>query len=170
MQTDQPAQAGGFILREAQRQDIPAIVALWEEMMDFHHAYDSRFRFAPNATRELQRQLHAAIRSRSAHVLVAVSAGNVIGYILGELHVRKPIYPMGKYGFISDISVTQGWRRRGVGRALVESLLLWFRRHEVTAIELFISEANPISAQFWQGMGFRPFLRMLRMDVEGEKG
>jgi GNAT superfamily N-acetyltransferase len=170
MQTDQPAKAGGFILREAQRQDIPAIVALWEEMMDFHHAHDPRFRFAPNAARELQRQINAAIRSRSAHVLVAESAGYVIGYILGELHVRKPIYPMGRYGFISDISVTQRWRRRGVGRALVESLLLWFRRCEVTAIELFISEANPISVKFWEAMGFRPFLRMLRLDVEEENG
>jgi ribosomal protein S18 acetylase RimI-like enzyme len=157
-----------YTIREANRRDIAAVVALWKEMMDFHLAYDPRFRFAPDAEREFARHVHATLRSSGARVFIAESGGETIGYILGEIHRRKPIYPIGNYGFISDIAVTERWRRRGVGRALVQSLFTWFRRQGVTAIELFVAEANPISTAFWRGLGFGDYLLLLRKDVEQE--
>lgn len=157
-----------ILIREAARRDVAAITALWKEMMDFHGAQDPRFRFSPDATREFERHLVATLKSRGARVFVAEGEGEVIGYILGEIHVRKPIYPVGKYGFISDICVTARWRRRGIGRALVERLIAWFLRNDVTAIELFVAEANPVSMAFWEAMGFSDYLRMLRLDLDKE--
>jgi GNAT superfamily N-acetyltransferase len=135
-------------------------------MMEFHSVYDPRFRFAPAAQRELERHLVETTRSRDARILLAEADGRVIGYVLGEVHKRKPLYPMGCYGFISDISITEAWRRRGVGRTLVENLVEWFRMKGVTAIELFVAEANPISMAFWDSMGFGEFLRLRRRELE----
>lgn len=164
-----PEPAKPFTIREARRQDVGAIVALWKEMMAFHEAYDARFRFAADAPKDFQNHLTAILRSRSARVLVAQAGDRVIGYIMGEIQPRKPIYPAGKYAFISDICVTQEHRRSGVGRALVQNLMEWFRQQGVTAIELFVAEANPISLAFWQAMGFKDYLRMLRLDLTDEK-
>ena len=157
-----------FIIREAHRKDVPALALLWKEMMDFHSRYDARFRFAPDAYREIERHLLETVRSRSAQIFVAEAEGRVIGYILGEVHSRRPIYPAGTYGFISDISVTASCRRSGVGRELVRTLVAWFRREKVTAIELFVAEANPVSMAFWRAMGFADYLRLLRRDLTQE--
>ena len=152
-------------IREAGRRDVPAVAALWQEMMDYHSRFDARFRFAPTARRDVERHILETLRSRSARVFVAEADGRVIGYILGEIHARRPIYPVGTYGFIADISVTESHRRSGVGRALVETMLAWFTREKATAVELFVADANPTSMAFWRAMGFGEYLRLLRREL-----
>ena len=137
--------------------------------MDYHRAYDARFHFAPNAQREVERHMLETLRSRAARIFAAQAdgfGGALIGYIVGEVHARRPIYPVGSYGFISDICVTAGWRRRGVARALAGSLDRWFIRQKVTSIELFAAALNPESAAFWQAMGYTDYLRLMRRDLE----
>jgi ribosomal protein S18 acetylase RimI-like enzyme len=153
-------------IREARRQDIPAITALWQEMMDFHRAQDARFRFAANAPREFEKHILATLRSRDALILVAESEGKVVAYVLGEVHTRKPLYPVGRYGFISDLSVQASNQRRGIGRALVEEMTQWLRRKGVTTIELFAAVDNPDSMAFWHAMGYTDFLCLMRRELD----
>jgi diamine N-acetyltransferase len=155
-----------FSVRDARRADLPALGLLWKEMMDFHAAFDDRFRFLPNAGRSVEQHLMATLRSRGARIIVAEASGHLIGYVLGEIHQRRPIYPVGTYGFVSDISVTADWRRCGVGRALAEALLRWFRACGVTAVELFAAERNSVSQAFWRSVGFADYLRLLRIELD----
>ena len=157
---------GRLTIREAQRRDVGVVSDLWQEMMDYHSAYDGRFRFTGGVRRELERHHQESLRSKAARIFVAEAEGRLVGYILGEIHERKPIYPAGRYGFISDISVTAAWRRRGVGRRLVEKLDGWFRFECVTSVELFVLEANPVSNAFWESMGFGSYLRLVRRDMK----
>lgn len=154
-----------YIIREARRHDGPAVTSLWKEMMDLHGTLDGRFRFESGASREFEKHFVATIRSRDARVLVAEESSEVVGYILGEIHDRKALYPAGRYGFISDICVSAVYRKRGMGRALVEGLMLWFRNRGITAVELFAADMNPESNAFWRAMGFVDFLRLMRTDI-----
>lgn len=153
------------VVRLANRGDVPAIAALWNEMMQFHGAADSRFRFSPGSDREYAAHVRSAIGSRSMCVVVAEVDRLPVGFAMGELHRRPDYYPMGSYGFISDLSVTSRWRRLGIGRALVERLREWFLGEGITAIELFQAQANPVSAAFWSAMGFNEYLRLLRCEL-----
>lgn len=153
-------------IREAHRRDLPSLAALWQEMMDYHRTYDLRFRFSPNAPREVERHLLETLKSRAARIFVAEAEGKVIGYIVGEVHARRPIYPVGTYGFVSDICVTAAWRRRGVGGSLVTALDAWFATQKVTSVELFAAALNPHSIAFWRAMGYDEYLRLMRRDFE----
>ena len=157
---------GAVEVREARRQDVSAVSTLWQEMMEFHRARDDRFRFQPAAAKEFEKHFLSTLRSREAVIFVAESRGDVVGYVLGEMHSRKPLYPIGKYGFISDLAVMERERRRGIGTALVERVMEWFRRRRATAVELFVAQANPASEAFWESMGFRGFLRLVRKELE----
>jgi ribosomal protein S18 acetylase RimI-like enzyme len=153
-------------LRPARRSDVRTIVALWHEMMAFHHERDPRFRFGPTVQRDLEQHLYSTLRSREAVLLVAVAEAQVVGYLLGELHRRRPIYPVGAYGFISDLCVTERWRRRGIGSALVERALAWFQEKGVTAVELLVADRNPAALDFWRRMGWTDYLRLMRLDTQ----
>lgn len=153
-------------IREAGRTDGRAVAALWREMMTFHAALDPRFQFTTNADREFEDHFRNTLRSRDARILVAEANDEVVGYILAELHARRPLYPAGQYGFISDLSVRADWRRQGVGRALVAGLVKWFRSRGVSTIELFAADRSPDSQAFWQSMGFTDFLHLMRMEIE----
>jgi ribosomal protein S18 acetylase RimI-like enzyme len=154
-----------FTIRRAVPKDVRTLAVLWREMMEFHRSLDPAFEFGSGAQASIERHLRETMRSTGGGVYVAEAGGHVIGYVLGEIQERKPIYPAGRYGFISDLAVTEGWRRRGVGRSLVGALMGWFQQHGVTAIELFILETNPVSTAFWESMGFRHYLRLLRRDA-----
>ena len=154
--------SASFSIRRAVPRDVRVLAGLWREMMDFHQRIDPAFEFGAGAQAGIERHLAETIRSNGGRIFVADIGDRIVGYVLGEIQERKPIYPSGRYGFISDLAVTEEWRRRGVGRALVTSLLSWFGEHGVTAIELFVLETNPVSTVFWESMGFRHYLRLLR--------
>lgn len=158
-----------MIIREAKRQDIPSIRTLWQEMMDHHGTLDGRFRFSPDAPREFERHITQTLRCREMRVLVAEADGRVVGYILGEVHDRKAIYPVGRYGFITDVCVTASFKRNGIGRTLYLELLAWFNRENVTAIELYAAERNLASTAFWRSMGFSDYLRLMRRELKPTK-
>ncbi|MEP6757414.1 MAG: GNAT family N-acetyltransferase [Chthonomonadales bacterium] len=159
-----PPAAVGRVIRVAQRRDLDQVVALWIEMMEFHGEFDERFSLKPGYRRETERHLVESMKSRGSRVFVAEEDGKIIGYVLGGVYQRRPVYPPGTYGFISDMSVSSCQRRSGVGRALAQSMLDWFKKEGVTSVELLTLNANPISNAFWESMGFGSYLRLLRKD------
>lgn len=153
-----------YAIREAARGDLPAIVALWREMMDTHASLDARFRFVADAEAEFAKHARRMMRSACSRIFVCDLGGAVVGYVLAETQVRPPIYPAGRYGFISDLCVAARVRRRGIGRELAERAISWLRSEGVNAVELFAAERNEVAVAFWSALGFEPYLRMMRMD------
>ena len=156
-----------FRIREAKSADREAIGLLWLELMTYHRALDSRFTIAPGGEQKYMRHAIDMMRSRNAMVLVAedIATGEVIGFLMGEIQTRPAIAMSGLYGFISDICVHEGWRHQGIGRALFEEITRWFKARKAQAIELYIAEENPESAEFWYAMGMKPFLKLLHLDL-----
>jgi len=154
-----------FAIREYRRGDLDPVVALWREMMEEHAARDPRFRFVPDADAEFARHARQVARSAEARVFVADVGGSVVGYVLAELQNRLPIYPVGRFGFISDLSVTTRFRRKGIGRGLADRAIMWCRAQGATSVELYAAECNPEASEFWNAVGFAPYLRMLRMEL-----
>ncbi|MGC8668210.1 MAG: GNAT family N-acetyltransferase [Chthonomonadales bacterium] len=159
-----------WMLRNGRRSDLPVLQQLWHQMMDLHRERDARFRFGADVDRDLKRHFLEAMASRQALVLVAEAEGAVVGYALGWLQNRRPIYPAGRYGFISDLFVLPQWRRRGIGRGLVAAILEWFAARDATDVELFVAHANPDARAFWAAMGFEPFLDLVRKPLRHEDG
>lgn len=153
-----------LVIREAQRRDLDQIVGLWIEMMQYHSEFDKRFTLTQGYRRETEKHLVDSMKSRGSRVLVAEEDGMIKGYILGGIYQRRPVYPPGTYGFISDMSVCANFRRAGIGRKLAQSILEWFKREGVTSVELLTLNANPVSNAFWESMGFGSYLRLLRQD------
>lgn len=157
-----------FSIRDARNPDRVVIGALWRELMALHRSFDPRFTVSLDNAPEYVRSIQDKMRSRDARVLVAEAreTRTVIAYIVGEIHVRPAMSMAGRFGFISDACVTSAWRHRGVGSALFEEMQRWFAARRVQAIELYVAEANPDADAFWHAMGFRPFLKLMHLDLE----
>jgi [ribosomal protein S18]-alanine N-acetyltransferase len=52
------------------------------------------------------------------------------------------------------MTVARGWRRRGVGRALLEACLEWARHHRVHKISLQVWPDNDAAIHLYEGYGF----------------
>lgn len=146
-------------VREAARADLDDIASLWIEMTDYHAGLDSYYRRTENAHKEFADFAGRNIESTEAAVFVAEAGGQVVGFTMGLLSKRPPIAAELEYGFLTDLAVTELYRRRGVGRKLFNALKAWFDSKDIDRIETSVYANNALSNAFWAAMGFKPFLR-----------
>jgi len=148
-------------IRPATRRDVPAIVPLWEELMDFHQARDPFFTRSHHGSRIFARFVEENIRNDAACVLVATVDAKIVGYCQGILDRHPPALAESDFGQILDFGVTAEYRRTGIGAQMFQELCVWFRREGIRRVEVRHSTCNEIGARFWPKMGFQPYLQTL---------
>jgi len=158
-----------FSIREARRQESGAIASLWRELMRLHGELDPRFVVSFEGENLYKRHLEEMIRSREGRVFVAEASdtGQIVGFLLAEIHSRSPLASGGSYGLISDLYVQADSRRHGIGRALVSEAVDWFTERKVNTIQLYVAVANPEAFAFWQAVGMRAYMHVLQRDLPG---
>jgi ribosomal protein S18 acetylase RimI-like enzyme len=158
-----------LVIRPATEDDLPQMLELWREMMDFHAHWDDRFRPkpSPEAEHAWADYLRQDIFGRDTWcVLVAEDNNKLVGQIAGELREPAPVFEPQTYGYVTDIVVAPDVRRRAIGRALFTALEAWFRKHGATYLQLQVLGSNPASQAFWRAMGCRDYSDILWYDLE----
>jgi ribosomal protein S18 acetylase RimI-like enzyme len=148
-------------IRRAEARDVPSVVGLWEEFMDFHSARDWRLRRAPDANQAFAAFLEARLRDPGAAVWVAELEQTRVGYALVALSEAPPVFLDRRHGQIYDLAVTARFRRQGIGEALLATAIAWFRERGVTRVELRVSASNEMASAFWKKQGFAPVSEIL---------
>lgn len=90
-------------------------------------------------------------------IVVAEMSGEVIGFAHGEVLHRTDYLPE-SVGTISTIYVTKSFRRRGVGKRLVEKLCQFFIKKKVEQVTLRYIIGNIEAEGFWSRLRFVPII------------
>ena len=90
-----------------------------------------------------------------AHSVVARDAG---GQIVGIAVLAR----RGGRAYLSDFGVVPGFRRRGIGRGLMEAFLEETRRSGAAMVELAADAANP-AVRLYEGAGFRTVRKLVSL-------
>jgi ribosomal protein S18 acetylase RimI-like enzyme len=152
-------------IRKARDEDLPAISALWFEMMNYHLTRDRRFAIAHDAGTTFATWLKSLLQDpEAAYVAVAEENGQVVGYILGQIETLPPVYSITRVGVIRDLCVMQGARHHGVGTRMFQHSLGWFKNRAVEAIWARIPWENKVALQFWESLAFKPFNVTMRLE------
>jgi ribosomal protein S18 acetylase RimI-like enzyme len=151
-------------IRQATLSDIPKVVDLWAEHVDFHAAYDAHFTRKQNSEEVFSNYLREQIDNPGLLLLVAESGAKIVGFLLAELGKYPPCFVQRDYVAISDIAVTKDFRRRGIGRQLLAEAMKWFASKGIDRIETRVATTNPLSTQFWRQMGFSPYIEIMYLE------
>ena len=92
-------------------------------------------------------------------VIVAENEGHIIGMLNFRDGERKRIVHLGELG----MSVNKAWRNRGIGRALLSTLIQWAQEHPViekVCLDVFATNAGAIA--LYTSLGFQEEGRMKR--------
>jgi len=107
-------------------------------------------------------------RSASAaqHFLVALRAGEVVGFIIGE--VRDWEFGSPPCGWVFGIDVRPDARLGGTGTQLLNAICANFRRAGIRTVRTILARDNTLVLSFFrsQGMTAGPFIP-LEMDIDG---
>ena len=102
-------------------------------------------------------------------VLVAEVDGAVVGYAYGMIaDITTEFYHPTRSGLLLDVCVSASQRRRGVGRALVQAMRLWFAECDVAHFEWHVSAGNEAALKFWQSIGGRATILRMRAPCGSE--
>jgi ribosomal protein S18 acetylase RimI-like enzyme len=155
----------GLRIRKATQEDTRAIVELWKEMMDFHRERDRHFTRSVDGHERFAEFVSGRIVSETSCVLVAEQQCEIVGYCLATLSKFPPVFEYQKYGAIFDLAVTENYRKKGIGQALVEAAVQWLSEQEIHRVEVRVATSNKVSIAFWKKIGFVPYLEVVYKEI-----
>jgi ribosomal protein S18 acetylase RimI-like enzyme len=143
-------------IRKAVETDLPSIVALWVEIMNFNQCAIP-FPLVEGAGTQHGEFVKQRLDSDKCLILVAELDGCVVGYCRSGVAHYPPVYEQQPYGTVAELVVAHEYRRCGIGRKLYERALEWFQSQSIKRVEVGTATRNPVSNAFWGKMGFETF-------------
>jgi len=141
---DQPVQ--GIVVRRASREDIDQVFEI--ELASFRIPYPRHL-------------LRAYLEISGDYFLVATAAGKVVGYAIG-------VVEKGRLGHVISLAVRPEWRRRGIGRALLNRLIELMADAGAEAIYLEVRKSNTAAIKLYKKLGFKEVCVVHRYYPDGE--
>ncbi|PIS47473.1 MAG: hypothetical protein COT17_03230 [Elusimicrobia bacterium CG08_land_8_20_14_0_20_51_18] len=141
-------------IRKARLKDLPRVVKLAMDLLKYHHELDPYFDPAAPAAGLYEKHMKKAVYSRKMRLLVAEEEGRIIGYALGTIISRSPVFCLSRVAAINDVYVEKKFRERGIAALLVEDLYRWFRARKLYTVELSVFAGNKLALKVWEKLGF----------------
>jgi ribosomal protein S18 acetylase RimI-like enzyme len=166
MPEETPSGAEGVAIRPMRPADHEAVLDLWERLMATGRAADPRYDYHDDARRIFRDWVRDewSIARPFPRVLVASAGDRLVGYVQGgEVQVR-PLFRGPRTASIGDLWVEEEWRRRGLGRALVEAFLAQARAAGIQRFEVGTLALDARAVGFWKTMGFTDWRVVLLRD------
>ena len=145
--------------------DIPAILEIWKELMDFHVSFDSRYTLSEGAEESMGKNLERLIALEDALVIMAVENTKVLGFGIARIDKYPPVFVKQICGTIEDLAVSSGYRRKGLGELMLKEMLDWFRSQSIDRVELRVASMNTVGYSFWRKHGFTGYMHIMYRDL-----
>lgn len=140
---DQSRESGTdtFWIRPASREDVRAMTRLLQELF----AVETEFEF----DEEKQRcGLQMLLDSPNAGLWVADRRGRVVGMVTMQLMVSTAEGALS--GWMEDLVVSSAYRRRGLGKALMNSAVNWAHEQGASRVQLLADSRNVPALIFYR--------------------
>jgi ribosomal protein S18 acetylase RimI-like enzyme len=148
-----------IIIRNGRIKDKKQVLEVWEELMEYHIRISSiDYEMKDDAPELFMKFFENNVRSRIKKAVVAEENGKVIGYILGAIQKRPPLFKTTHHAFITDAAVLQENRNKGVGTKLLEEFASWAKEKGMKYVVLSVVPENKIGKIFWEKLGFQTIM------------
>ncbi len=143
-------------VRRAAAEDAITVAALNADVQALHASLFPTLFKRPSATTLAEAEARAIIVDPSNIVLLAGVPGQDVGYAYAE--VRHRVENAYHYAYdelyIHHLSVSPGFRRRGVGSVLVRAVDVMAHERGISRVALDVWTANSAASEFFRAHGF----------------
>ncbi len=151
------SRAGGFVIRRARREDLPAVIVINRVAL-------------PENYPEWFFQDH--LERWGDAFYVAEAGGKVVGYVMSRVEYGASLFDarrLVRKGHIVSIAVLPGYRRRGIGTALMKAALRALReRYGCEEVYLEVRVSNEPAIRLYEKLGFRKVRVIPMYYMDGE--
>jgi ribosomal protein S18 acetylase RimI-like enzyme len=148
------APAGGFRVRPARAEDLPAALELFGQLDRFQEDWRV-FEPRRDLAGEAEARYLAALEDPAELHLVAQHIDRLVGMGLARILVPSSISDE-RGAEVSNVYVRPDARGLGIGRALVTELARWSRERGARRLVVKTYTQNEEALRFWEALRFRP--------------
>ncbi len=141
-----------IVIRTAEPADAQALVQLASEVGQESGAWLLTTESGRGVGEE-RRYLKAARRHPDAAVFVAQD--DETGRLVGRLSLARDLHPSSRHVGDLGLMVAAGYRRRGIGRALLGQAVSWARASGISKLELHVFPWNAPAIALYESVGFQ---------------
>lgn len=154
-------------IKKASIDDIPELLKLWKEMMDYHSKLTKkRYDLSKNYKKIMNEWFSKNLKSNNSMTLKAVIGSKIIGYSLGFIKEIPHVFKDNKIAFISEAYVLPEYRKKDVMKKIVEEMKKFYRKKSFKDIELKVNSKNILAVKAWSKMGFKENFKLMSMSTK----
>ncbi len=152
------------IIRYAAKKDVPELVSMVKGLLLMHicrFRSFSRSEMVHNLDEVLGKD-YLKVGLPKKNVLVAEAEGEIVGFCEFEVSLSSIVFKKRRYLYLHDLFIKQGYRKRGIGRMLMQRLaeIAKERKCAHSRIELDVDAGNKEALAFYNKFGFKPGKRV----------
>ena len=155
-------------IEEAKKEKINSILSLMTKLSDYHKKIDPKYYKSGKEREESDKKRlieHFSKKRKNQKILVAKVKNKIVGFLIGGVEKSPPYCKENKIGVIHRAYIKENFRRKGIGKLLVEELLKWFRKRKIKFVEVEVDSRNKIGIEAYKKYGFFEFHKRMRFDL-----
>lgn len=133
--------------------DIETIKPLWESLNEVHHKNSQNWK-EHFAKFTFQKRIKSIQKNDKYSVFISSLNQEISGYCIASIN--------NNIGEIDSIFVKESYRGTSLGKKLVEKAIEWLESKNVECIKVGIAEGNESVLQFYEKLGFKRSMTILR--------
>jgi len=152
-------QNGLAVIRDGRLKDRLKAVRVWHEFMDYHKRISAMDNEIVDKAGEMWMQyFERHVRSPKRKAVIAEQDGEVIGFLLGEIQKRPPIFKTSYQAYIDSIGVVESRRNQGIGGLMLDYFAEWASGKGAPYAMLHVVVENSAAIRFYEQHGFKTVL------------
>ncbi len=149
-------------VRRAKEEDIESIADLMYRLKKLNEEFDTNFEVSSRAKERIMNSLKESIPdSKGCILLVGTIKQKVVSMIRAELRERKFYEPPVDVR-ITDFYILPEVRRRGLGGVMITKLREEMKKDGLSLLTVEYPAFNVIAKNFYEKLGFKPNISVLR--------
>jgi diamine N-acetyltransferase len=150
-------------VRRARPDDYARVCQLSDSLDELHRDHLPWMLKTPDVPPRSE-DFFADLLSREDSVVFVADAGHVVGVAYGLLRAAPAlsVFIQQQWGVLDGLVVDSGWRRRGIGRQLAQSVEKWAVDLGAPWVEVNVYEFNAEARWFYESLGYLPLSTKLR--------
>ena len=148
--------ADGVIIRDGRVKDSGKALPVWYEFMEYHMRISAMdFEMLNNAGENWRKFFEKNVRSRIRKAIVAECDGRIVGFLLGTIEKRPPVFAQSLQAYVDSIGVLESYKNQGIGTMLMNAFEKWARKMGMPFIMLNVVTENSSAIHLYEKLGYR---------------
>ena len=153
-------------IKEAAEEDVKILLEFSRKLNEFERKLYPNYRRFELDKEKIEKFFRKRIKREDSVFLIAWANGKPVGMAYAWIVKSFLFFKEEKYGYIGEVWVEEGFRRKGIGRKLVEKIIEWFKSKGIKWIRTDVLSKNKRAFKFYEKLGFKEFQKELEVWLE----